>query len=154
MSAREYKRDRRVDCYVKRGWCPVPWAHHPEPIKRAIRAMGWRPQMKQCFANSQRFALYADRHGIEVEYREGYASGLIPFEHAWLMFEGRVLDLTIEPDGAVEYLKSYAVPTATILQHVVRTETFSPIDPRRLWQCNPFAKSFEQLRELHDAGAL
>ena len=40
--------------YRKNGWVPVKWSHHPEHIKNAIKAVKFRPQAKQCFANSQK----------------------------------------------------------------------------------------------------
>jgi len=137
--------DRRVRCFLRRGWCPVPWAHHPKPIRDALRAMGWRPKMKGCWQNAQRFACEAPRHGIEVEYREGYCQGIIPFDHGWLMYEGEVLDLTLTPADVREYtyLDSYAVSRAEVLLALHGHECWGPVYPERLAKLSPFAAAFE-----------
>lgn len=51
-----------------------------------------RGELKQCFANSQKLA---EKQGLR--YVEGYASGILPVIHAWVISEdGKVIDPTWE----------------------------------------------------------
>ena len=51
-------RSRRIyEGIMRRGWYPARWAHHPQPIKDAIRFLRFRPQVKHCFANRQKLLL-------------------------------------------------------------------------------------------------
>lgn len=124
---------RTVDDVIRqlneRGWAEALWAHHPPEVRAAIRAMGWRPQVKQCFANCQRFAL---ARLLEVEYREGWIHAVIPMQHSWLVYQGRTLDLTLDPGRDVEYLESYAVPLDEVALAAVRRRAFGPVYPERL----------------------
>ena len=88
--------ERKIEVYIGRGWCPVPWRHHPQEIRDEIRRLGFRPQLKQCFRNSQIFLVGSTLEGLE--YMEGWSrspSG-IPVVHAWLLYDGKPLDLTSE----------------------------------------------------------
>lgn len=51
---------------------------------------------KECYYNSQLFALDNESEGIK--YYEGYAypEGLIPVEHGWCVKDGKVIDLTFD----------------------------------------------------------
>lgn len=57
---------------------------------------------KACFANSQDFFLRDDLKGLV--YEEGYcnSSNAGPIQHAWLRWNGKILDLTLGFDGKVE----------------------------------------------------
>tara|TARA_Y100000310_G_C20694583_1_gene824645 strand:- start:1194 stop:1664 length:471 start_codon:yes stop_codon:yes gene_type:complete len=96
-------RNERVAYYKANGWCPVPWAHHCEEVKDELRRMKLRPRLKDCWKNSQEFFLFTELGG--VTYHEGIcvlknpesvagARGLI--DHAWLRYEGEMLDLTTQ----------------------------------------------------------
>ncbi len=141
----------------RRGWAPALWAHHPPEVKRAIWWMGWRPQVKQCFSNCQRFVLGVQRLApmgidLEVEYREGWVHTVIPMEHAWLIYEGRVLDLTLDPNRDVEYLCSNIVSQEEILLRVVRTGEYGPVYPRALGESSPMFEGARRLQEMMVAG--
>lgn len=132
--------DQKIDYYCRRGWCPVPWAHHPPEIRNEIRRIGFRPKMKSCFENCQRFVIDTT---LDVQYHEGYVISMIPMEHAWLTWNGKIVDLTI-PD-VQEYLKSNVYTWEQITRSIVRTGVFGPIDQRTLVTCNPM---IEELRAI------
>ena len=133
---------RRIDVFLERGWCPVPWAHHPKAIKDALRFFGIRPQMKQCFANCQRFTVLAD---LDVEYHEGWVLSVIPIEHAWLKYEGQIVDLTLVPrEDPVQYLDSIAYSRSDIRQNMIRTQSWRVIDPDALARLHPYRAEFEE----------
>lgn len=120
--------DERIDTYHRLGWCPVPWAHHPPRVRAAIRAAAMRPQIKQCFANSQRLLLRQDV--TPFVYVEGVVTtGLIPFEHAWLRLDGDDVDVTLTGTGTgrVVVLAAYEVPKSEVISRVVKRGTFGPV---------------------------
>lgn len=129
-----------------RGWAPALWAHHPPEVKRAITTMGWRPQVKQCFMNCQRFILGG--HGLEVEYREGYVQTLIPMEHAWLIYKGEVLELTLDPNKEISYLDSHTASILDIQMNMAITGSYGPVFPRDLAELSPFRKELLRFQEL------
>lgn len=52
-----------------------------------------RPKTKECFRNSQLFAF----HDESLQYWEGFAfREILPFQHAWLVKDGEVIDVTLE----------------------------------------------------------
>ena len=90
--------DRRIDLYLRRGWAPVPWAHHPPHIKEAIREARMVPKMKSCFENSQRIILKTRR---PFTYAEGWVATAhtpFPIQHGWLIDDstGERVDLTLK----------------------------------------------------------
>jgi hypothetical protein len=50
--------------------------------------------IKQCFYNSQT-VLLGDDPERRFTYVEGYATGLIPVQHGWLVINGKVIDFTM-----------------------------------------------------------
>jgi hypothetical protein len=144
---------RRIDGYLARGYYPVKWSHHPPEIKVALRAMGLRPGMKQCWANVQRFVL--NNHmmglGLDVEYHEGWAHRLIPFEHAWMVYRGEVLDLTLPP-GDVEYHESQTYTAAEVAEALGRSGFYGAVDWRKLAEIHPMRAQFDALRALGSPG--
>lgn len=128
-----------------RGWAPALWAHHPPEVKEVFHRQGWLPLVKQCFANCQRFVLHA---GLDVEYREGYVLTVIPMVHAWLIYKGEVLDLTLDPNREIQYLASYTVFYDEILSHVIETERYGPVHPHDLDELSPFYEGFLKLQKL------
>lgn len=138
---------RTVDDVIRqlneRGWAEALWAHHPPEVKAAIRTMRWRPQVKQCFANCQRFAL---ARVLDVEYREGWVQTLIPVEHAWLVYRGEILDLTLDPGRGAEYLESYAVPLEEVALSVIRRRSYGPVYPKELREISPFYRGLSNPR--------
>jgi len=61
-------------------------------VMRAIKNLGFTPQVKQCFYNSQMLSLNDDTETIK--YVEGYGKHLIPTLHGWCEINGKVIDLT------------------------------------------------------------
>ena len=143
--------EEQVALYLKQGWCPVKWSHHPKVIKDILRAIRLVPGMKECFANCQRFVTDVDLHGFDlnVEYREGYVVSILPIEHAWLTVNGEVVDLTLAPDRPREYLDSYAVPVDEIRRNMLEQKAYCPVRPQELMKLSPFYESFLQLAKLN-----
>lgn len=132
----------------RRGWAPALWAHHPKEIKDALRLFGWRPQVQQCFKNSQRFILDCRQLIPELEdrleYREGWVTVGIPMEHSWLAFDGVELDLTLDPDIKVTYLTHNTYTPLEILLNQVRTRQWSYVNPRALHELAPYRQMVER----------
>ena len=90
--------ERRLQVLKRQGWCPVPYRHHPKPIKDAIRCLRFRPQLKQCYRNAQLLFLSSKDLGLDLKYMEGWCVQTevgLPFEHAWLIWQGQIVDLTL-----------------------------------------------------------
>lgn len=52
-----------------------------------------RPKIKECFHNAQMFVMAHPG----AEYYEGLCfTGIIPFDHAWVVYGGKVFDFTLE----------------------------------------------------------
>lgn len=65
-------------------------------FEKIIKRPSWvnRGEIKECFSNC--FSEMVS-HKSELTYCEGYAfSGLLPVHHAWLLYEGKVIDPTWE----------------------------------------------------------
>lgn len=140
--------DKRLRAFQRNGWYPVPYRHHPRPIRDALRRIGLRPAMKQCFANCQRFVLNVD--WLDVEYHEGYVTATIPIPHAWVVWEGQIIDLTLKADDNrdIIYHGSTVYSRIAILANVRKTEAWCVIDERALMQHHPLREEFELLRRL------
>jgi len=134
-----------LEHYIEHGWAPAQWEHHPDVIQDAFGVMGFEPRLKECFSNCQKFTLDSKRYGldIEVEYHEGYVISIIPFEHAWLTFEGEVLDLTLGPDKVVEYLDSYTYSREEIRESVQKDMRYSPLTSyQKFHQISPWGDGY------------
>lgn len=144
--------ERRLEVYSQRGWCPVPWAHQPQAIKNELRRIGLRPQMKQCFANCQKFVMFSE---LDVEYREGWIISFIPMQHAWLMYEGQRVDLTLTPErgSSVEYLDSLAYSKFDIAHHAYGEGVWGIMDERRLHEISPWHELQEKLQQAQQGAA-
>jgi hypothetical protein len=95
---------------MNNGWYPVPYKHHPEHIKKAIKLSHFRPQAKQCFANSQRLVLLQYKHIIRLRYVEGIVQSIIPIQHAWVMDEDdNFYDITLNPAPTPLCYKVYSL---------------------------------------------
>lgn len=142
-SARE-----RAEGYITRGFYPVRWAHHPPEIKAAIRAAHFRPLLKQCYRNCQLLMVYNDLLGLclDLTYHEGWVLSVIPIEHAWLEYQGEVLELTLDDRKRVEYLQSTAYTLRDIRRNFSLTKTFSAVtSPRRFGELHPWRAEVEAL---------
>lgn len=124
----------------RNGWCPALWKHHPQEIKDAIKAMGFRPQVKECFRNCQKFVLMNEMLGLglDVEYHEGWILATIPMEHAWLVYKGELLDLTLSADRDIQYLDSTGHDFEDVRDSCIRTGMFKPVDDYRMREISPF----------------
>lgn len=102
-------------------------------------AKGWRkrrrPKMKECFYNAQMFVV-----GETGEYYEGYCfDGLLPFHHAWVVMDGKVIDFTLEArDRSLKRQKiektssdpaylGVFVPKQAIIANIVKTGVAEPL---------------------------
>ncbi|KKN68035.1 hypothetical protein LCGC14_0455910 [marine sediment metagenome] len=137
--------NRRLNIFERRGWCPVRYAHHPKPIKDALRKLGLRPQIKQCFANSQRFFMGAT--WLDLEYYEGYITTIIPMPHGWLLWEEQLIDLTLDygPDE-IEYHGSTVYTRDEVRKNMVRTMQWCVMDDRVLHSHHPRSDEIEAMR--------
>ena len=141
---------------ARNGWYPAQWAHHPEPVRALIRACGFRPQVKQCYMNCQKLVVFNWLHGspLELEYREGWCQTLIPFEHAWLRYEGKELDLPLDEDNSRKYLKNYSVPVQEIMRYHYKSGIFGVVRQDKLVKISPFYEAIQQLEKFRQAGAI
>jgi hypothetical protein len=114
----------------------------PEPLTfaearmvvNAAKCLGglknFRP--KQCYFNSQSVALSWRRRGHLFEYVEGCACDPViqyPFEHAWLLCNGKVVDLTLRAVGIerdFHYL-GVVIPLRLVRRNAVLTNRYSPV---------------------------
>ena len=143
MTRRSPTEENLVQTYFKQGWVPVRWSHHPKAVRDAIRRVGMRPMLKQCFLNCQKLLMMSD---LEAEYREGWATRAIPIMHSWLVYDGEIVDLTIT-DKSLRYLDSYAVPKEQISRVVFGRGYWGVIDGERMASISPYREAFEALRK-------
>lgn len=86
----------KINCFMKKGWCPVPYKHHPIHIKTAIKAANFKPQMKCCHANAQKLILMQNK--VNLQYVEGIVASIVPIKHAWVIDENNQHhDITSNP---------------------------------------------------------
>lgn len=66
---------------------------HGQPHDSIIKRPAWikRGQMKECYSNCLK---EITRNPNKVIYCEGFATSVIPVQHAWLLFDGKVIDPT------------------------------------------------------------
>ena len=127
----------RFDHYVEYGWAPAPQDSLPDYVQDLLGRMGFEPRMKECFANCQRFmvdyARLVRRLGLEheVEYHEGYVISLIPFEHAWLVIDGTIVDITLGSDRDIRYLRSYTYSSDEINRNLAESGMYKPLTGHR-----------------------
>jgi hypothetical protein len=117
-----------IERLKKNGWSPVPYKHHPEHIKKAIKAAKFRPAAKQCFLNAQRLVLM--QHEVPLTYVEGIVANPrinVPFTHAWVKDEEGVChDVTIGNMYPVLYCQEYS--KESVWETVLNTEFAYPIN--------------------------
>jgi hypothetical protein len=97
-------------------------------VMRVIKTMGFEPQLKQCFYNSEMLAIN-DHKGL-IKYVEGYAVNIIPTLHGWCEINGKVIDVTWKNErkeivlGHFPQNRSYAgvtFPTDYIAATILKT---------------------------------
>jgi hypothetical protein len=112
---------------MKNGWCPVPYKHHPKHIKESIKAANFRPQAKQCFANSQRIVM---QNLHKLRYAEGIVVTSIglPITHAWVVDENDVhYDITLSSMPQIMCYKIYE--KVDVLTNIIsKNKYFTPIN--------------------------
>jgi len=112
---------------MKNGWCPVPYKHHPKHIKESIKAANFRPQAKQCFANSQRIVM---QNLHKLRYAEGIVvtSLGLPISHAWVVDENDVHhDITLSSMPQIMCFKIYE--KLDVLTNIIsKNKYFTPIN--------------------------
>lgn len=137
--------EKRLAYYLRNGWAPVKYAHQPAEIKAELRRIGMRPQMKQCFANCQRFIVQSALTGLE--YHEGYITAIIPLEHAWLTWDGERIDLTLAPNGPhpITYHGSTSYSRDDVLANVMATGLWAVLDYHALNAQHPMAAEMAKI---------
>jgi hypothetical protein len=76
--------------------------------------------------------------GLDLVYREGWVRSLIPFEHAWLVYEGAVLEPTLDPDIVVEYGRHVEYSAADVGRSLATTGRWGPVNPAALAALSPW----------------
>lgn len=137
--------EEKIARYRQQGYCRAHTAHHPEHIRQILKTIGLYPNIKECFANCQRFVLGVDDHnvGLEATYHEGYVFGLIPFEHAWVEIDGEVLELTLDDwdRRKYDYRDSYIYTVNDIRQNVLDTHHWEQLtSPSEMAKIHPLLK--------------
>jgi hypothetical protein len=61
-------------------------------VNKVKKSLGFVPQIRQCFYNSQMMML--NDYTGQIKYTEGYANFIMPVNHAWNTINGKVIDLT------------------------------------------------------------
>jgi len=132
--------EKVIKTYNRQGWYPAPWAHHPEPIKAALRHFRMRPMIKECFRNCQAFVFRNmwSGLGLDVTYCEGWVVSSIPLEHAWLEYRGEPIDLTLRPGITREILQQRKYGAKDVACGIHRG-WFGPLDPEWMASASPFA---------------
>lgn len=148
MTRKRRDTDTVIQVWNRQGWYPAPWSHHPGAVKDAIRAMRWRPRIKECFYNCQMFLLNSGLEGLE--YHEGWAQTLIPVEHAWLVYKGERLDLTLGPDRAAptQYLRSVTSTPQEVRANCMRTGQWTVVKTHEMHEIGPHAEVFRELERI------
>ncbi len=133
--------DRRIELFVRRGWCPIRWAHHPQPIKDLIRAGGCVPKLKCCYENSARLVMTAcgTEYESRLRYCEGWASTIIPIAHAWLTLDDEIVDLTLGTgdDYPPIYGEHRSFSVVGTVAMIAKAGTYGPLT--NLWKIGPYA---------------
>jgi hypothetical protein len=65
-------------------------------IRECVQRAGFTPQLGCCFENTRRILALGDVDR-RLTYCEGFASAGIPYHHAWLLLDGRPVDVTWKP---------------------------------------------------------
>lgn len=143
--------DTKIHLFSTRGWCPVRWAHHPEPIKQLLRDTGIRPKMKGCYENCQRVMLSLHPLVEELTYCEGYITTFLLLDHAWLRYKGEIVDLTLEAprERSIVYPVEYVQYTPREIRRALfSTGYYQPVDERRLAEVSPYRRMMQELQEV------
>jgi len=86
-----------------------------EIVSVAIKNLGFKPRMKECFYNAQMLAL--NDYTNKIQYCEGFGMSLIPCNHGWCVINDKVIDLTWKDESGNNYFgefdKSYLGFTLT-----------------------------------------
>lgn len=92
--------------------------------------------MKSCFENCQRLMMAVARAGLDerVRYCEGWATSMIPIEHAWLEVDGVIVDLTL--DDVAEYGAHRTFDATEVMRRLCIVQVFGPLS--NLWEINPY----------------
>jgi len=87
----------------------------------------FRSEKNHCYGNSQRALLLGDTLGLE--YAEGYAvfkdAPGFPVRHAWLLLNGKVVDVTSGGNGH-DYF-GITIPRKTVMQFVLENRGYGPL---------------------------
>lgn len=125
------------------GYGPVKWGHHPDLVKTVIRKAHFRPLKKACYENCGRFLMHARRQGRSqpFEYAEGWIQTVgVYLPHAWLIYHGEVVDLTIPDTSKVIYCEHRVMTPKQVAEEMLERGRFGPF-----LDCMEFAP--EQMRE-------
>lgn len=101
-----------------------------EPMDKHLKKVV-KPRIRQCYKNSQYLATLRPS---EYKYYEGwmYEEGLVPIEHAWLVKDGKVIDLTLSllPDRKPVHYFGVHIPIKQVFKVQCATKMYSDV----LWR--------------------
>ena len=115
---------------MKREWDPVPWSHHPQTVKDTIRQAGFRPRAKRCFDNCGQFvmALRYTELAERFRYCEGFVQSCgVPIEHAWLLHDDRIVDLTLAEGRSLQYDAKLTLTVEQACTRIVELNRYGPL---------------------------
>lgn len=122
-------------------------------VMRAIKYLGFTPQVKQCFYNSQMLAINDPTDTIK--YVEGYGKCIIPTLHGWCEINGKVIDLTWKNDSE-EYILGHFDDIRAYAGVVFPTKYFSKI-MMKTGYCTTLIEDYERdfpvMKNKWDGGA-
>ena len=102
-----------------------------ELADKAIQNHFYEPEIKQCYYNSM-MMMKPTHEAPELEYWEGWATAVIPLNHAWNVQDGKVVDTTWsllehQREGAedLQYL-GVKIPSSFIMELMSIDTKFKP----------------------------
>lgn len=103
---------------------------------------------KSCFTNCSRLAITARGTPYEscIRYCEGWVEAEFgPFEHAWILLEGRIVELTLAPDRLVQYGEHRVLTPTEVVVRCGQIGHFGPY--HQLHRFNPLARQIRELQQ-------
>ena len=131
--------NEKIAYYLRHGWAPVSYKHLNPALRALIKAMGYRPRMKECFQNTQRIFMEAHMRRMpwvaRLAYHEGWISSLgVPVQHAWLSLDGENQDPTLDNKAPVDYLASNSYTVSQVRNSIITTQMYTAVNQRALTQ--------------------
>ena len=141
--------------FRKHGYVAVKWGHHPDAVRDIIKREHFRPKLKSCFENCARLIIGALRFNYAqyFTYCEGWieADGL-PMQHAWLLYKGEIVDLTLVGRDDVTYGEHRTMTCKEARDKIVETGKYGPFV--ELHSFGPHVEVWKELQKKRREGEL